>query len=469
MSGRRDLLTLTILGLVVAGITALGIGVRATHGAQTTADEPQYLLSALSVWEDGNLDISDELADQRYRDFHEADLPQQTLELGDGRRVSPHDPLLPLLLAVPVGLGGWVGAKIAMAVLGGALAALTAWTAITRFGLSRSVAIAAAAIVALSPPLAVYSTQIYPAVPAALFLLAGLAAITGPFGRRGVVVFVLAVVTLPWLGIKFVPVAVTLAIFGLFRVGKGRRLPLVGILAGAGVIYVIGHVLIFGGLTAYSTGDHFSGGELTVVGAEVDLWGRSTRLIGLIVDRGFGIGAWQPLFLLLPLVVGWALARRQANARITATLLGVGWLVATFVALTMHGWWFPGRQIVVVLPMGVILMAAWADRAGRWQRRTLTGLGAAGVVAFVFLLAEGLSERLTWVIDFGSTTDPLYRLMANTMPDYMTPTSTTWILHGLWVVIAATLTWLGWHEGIRERDTTMQSSANQRQQRKVSA
>ncbi|HJS72576.1 MAG TPA: hypothetical protein VJ858_07610, partial [Acidimicrobiia bacterium] len=111
MSRRSDFLALVGLGAMVAVITATGIGVRATYGAQTTADEPQYLLSALSLWEDGDLDISDELAAERYRHFHEADLPDQTLRLDDGRRVSPHDPLLPVLLAVPMGLGGWVAAK----------------------------------------------------------------------------------------------------------------------------------------------------------------------------------------------------------------------------------------------------------------------------------------------------------------------------------------------------------------------
>ena len=50
------------LGLLAFLGAAAGIRVPATHGAQTTADEPQYLLTAISLAEDRDLDIADELA-----------------------------------------------------------------------------------------------------------------------------------------------------------------------------------------------------------------------------------------------------------------------------------------------------------------------------------------------------------------------------------------------------------------------
>lgn len=453
MSGKRNLLALSGLALVVAAVTALGIGARATFGAQTTADEPQYLLSAVSLWEDGNLDISDELVDERYRDFHEVTLPQQTVPLEDGRHISPHDPLLPVLLAVPMGLGGWAAAKATLAVMGGVLAALMVWTMVTRFGVSHRVAYATVGVFALAPPLAVYSTQVYPALPAALALLAGFAAVTGPFNRKGRIVFVIAVAALPWLAVKFIPVAGILTVAGLVRAGKGSRMPLVGALLGAGIVYVVGHLAIYGGLTAYSTGDHFVGGEFTAVGTQVNLWGRSTRLIGLLVDKGFGIGAWQPAFLILPLVAAWAVARREPGFVVSAWLLGTGWLVATFVALTMHGWWFPGRQLVVVLPVAVVLIGTWIDReTRRWPSFVVWGLGALGAAAFGFLVVEGLGQQLTWVVDFGATANPAYQALATVMPDYMTPTTATWVLHGFWASIATALAWMGWRAGSRLRN-----------------
>src|SRR4030095_243713 len=98
---------------------ALGIGVRATFGAHVAVDETQYVLSALSLAEDGNLDISDELAQRRWGAFADVEPPVQTQVLGDGRQISPHDPLLPALLAVPVARGGWVGGQPPRARIGG--------------------------------------------------------------------------------------------------------------------------------------------------------------------------------------------------------------------------------------------------------------------------------------------------------------------------------------------------------------
>ena len=452
MTGRRELVGLVLFGFFVAVVVASGIGVRASYGAQTTADEPQYLLSSLSLWEDGNLDISDELAEERYRGFHEADLPEQTLVLDEGRRISPHDPLLPLLLAIPMGLGGWIGAKAALAAFAGALAALVVWTARTRLDVSGRTAYLVAALFALAPPLAVYSTQVYPEIVAALALLAGLAAVLGPFERRGRIVFCIAVIALPWLAVKYVPVAAGLAVAGLFRARRGERSWLLVAFLVAGVAYVLGHLAVYGGVTAYASGDHFVGGEFTAVGTDVNLWGRSTRLIGLLVDRGFGIAAWQPAFLLLPLVGSWALARTNQKLQMALSLLGIGWLVATFVALTMHGWWFPGRQLVVVLPVAALLFAAWADRPSQSRATGLLLLGIPGVLSFGFLVIEGLRGELTWVVDFASTVNPFYWALSKVLPDYMEPTAATWVLHGLWVAAVAILILVGWRSGSSDGD-----------------
>ena len=137
--GLRLRAAVAAVGLLAFAGAAAGIPVRAAHGAQTTADEPQYLLTAISLAEDHDLDVADELAAGRWRAFHAAPLPEQTRPLPSGRRLSPHDPLLPLLLALPVALGGWVGAKLAMAALAGLLAGLLLWTAVLAAGAGAAV------------------------------------------------------------------------------------------------------------------------------------------------------------------------------------------------------------------------------------------------------------------------------------------------------------------------------------------
>jgi hypothetical protein len=470
MTRRGDLLIMGLLGGLVAVGAALGIGARATHSAQTTADEPQYLLSALSLWEDGDLDIADELADERYREFHETALPEQTLALEDGRRVSPHDPLLPLLVAVPMGLGGWIAAKATLAVLGGVLAAFTVWTARRRLGVSAPTAYLTVGLIALAPPLVIYSTQVYPEIVAGLILLAGFAALTGPFARGGRVVLALAVIALPWLAVKYVPVAAVLAVAGLIKANRSGRVWLLATFGMGAVAYVVGHLFVYEGLTAYAAGDHFVGGEFTAVGTQVDLWGRAPRLIGLLVDRGFGIAAWHPAFFLLPLVVGWALARRRAHGMAVALwLIVTGWLVATFVALTMHGWWFPGRQVVVVLPIAALLICKWVDEARPIRLGLLIPLGLLGVMAYGFLTIEGLQQRLTWVVDFGATLNPVYRALAVVLPDYMTPVTATWAMHGVWVAFAVVMGWLGWRSRSLPEATPRGVDVNNENQERVLA
>ena len=103
----------------------------------------------------------------------------------DGRLVSPHDPLLPAFLAVPVLVGGWVGAKLALAALAGVLAAAMVWVAVVRLRAYRPrVAVVTVLAFAAGAPLAMYATQVYPELPAALAVTLAIAALTGPAAPR---------------------------------------------------------------------------------------------------------------------------------------------------------------------------------------------------------------------------------------------------------------------------------------------
>jgi hypothetical protein len=345
------------VGVVVAVGCALGIGVRATYGGRAAVDEPQYLLTAISLGEDLDLSIADELAGHRERAFHDRPLPEQTRVLDDGRQVSPHDPLLPAVLALPVRLWGWVAAKVTLALLAGTLAALLVWTAVRRLGVPLPLAAGGVLVAGLSPPLAVYGTQVYPELPAALAVTVAIAALTGPRNRATAVTLVAAVVALPWLSVKYVPVAAVLALLG------PRTRPVFLSYAVAGLGYVAAHRFLYGGWTVYATADHFvSTGEFAVVGSP-NLPGRATRLVGLLADREFGLVPWQPAYALLAPALA-ARPRRELVLPLVA-----GWLTATFVALTMHGYWWPGRQVVVVLPCAVLALLSWAARAP-WRRRS---------------------------------------------------------------------------------------------------
>jgi hypothetical protein len=238
-----------------------------------------------------------------------------------------------------------------------------------------------------------------------------------------------------------------------------------GLLA-AGVAFLLLHRWWYGGWTPYAAGDHFVGGELSAVGTDPDYLGRSRRLLGLVTDRAFGLAAWQPAWLLaVPALATLARRRPPCWAAVTAPL-AAGWLVATFVALTMHGWWFPGRQVVVVLPLAALAVAWWAGQAARptggagratgdaghptggtsrpGRAAAVAVAGMVGVAAYAWLLADGLAGRITWAVDFFRTGDPAYRIWRLVLPDYLSVTRTTWVLHAAWLVVVATWAAAAW-------------------------
>ena len=444
---RRAVVVAATAAAAVAVIAAAaGVGVGATYGGRVAVDEPQYLLTALSLYEDRSLDIADEISERRAAAFTDVPPPVQAAERDGGRALSPHDPLLPLLLAVPVGLGGWVGAKLALVAAAGVVAALTVWTSVRRLGVPPLLAGTGVALAMASAPLAVYGQQLYPELPAATATLAAVAAGTGRLGRGALTAVTVAVIALPWFGVKYAPVAAALAGVVLVQLVRTRRrgaaLGLLAALAAAGVAYLAIHQRVYGGWTVYAAGRFFATtGEFSVVGVEPDYLGRSLRLVGLLVDRGFGLVGWQPAWLLLVPAVAALLVARPPGWAMLAAPLAAGWATATWAALTMHGFWWPGRQVVVVLPLALLATLWWLSRLARPMQLAAAALAASGVVTYTSIVRAGYAETITWVVGFEAVPDPVYRALRPLLPDYR---GTDFLIaHAVWALVLLVLLGLG--------------------------
>jgi hypothetical protein len=444
---RRLWVALAVIGVLT---TAAATPLAWTHSSRltrTTGDEPQYLLAAVSLSEDLDLDVSDERSERRYEDiFHRYYLvPQQEAERTDGRLVSPHDPLLPALLATPVRVGGWLSARFALAAMAGALAALVLWVAVRRFGVALPAAVVTVGAFSLAAPLAVYGTQVYPELPAALALTAAVAGATGPPKWRNIALLGVAVVALPWLGVKYVGVAAAIAAVGLVRLAwdrPRRALYLGATLAAAAVAYALIHQVIYGGWTAYASAG-FLASEGDVIGVDVDYVGRGLRLVGLLVDRDFGLLAWTPVFLLAVPALAALSRRRPPGWLALAAPIAAGWLTATFVALSMHDWAWPGRQVVVVVPLFALAVAWWAGQSA--ERLRLVALtGTVGVLTYIWVLTDALRERITVVVDFDGTRAPWFRAVGAVLPDYRQASPGMWIRHVAWIGVLALLATVAW-------------------------
>jgi len=387
-------------------------------------------------------------------------------------------------------LGGWAGAKAALAVLAGATAALTAWAAVRRLDLAVRSASTVTGLAFAAMPLAPYGTQVYPEMPAALALLVAAVAVssprlnpiaarslddapvrlasTGPGAAITIAVALAAIVALPWLAAKYIPVAAVAGLGLLIRLRSSTRLAaaVVATAALTGAIYLLAHQELYGGWTVYATGDHFAeSGQFSVVGTDVDLLGRSRRLTGLLVDRTFGLGPWAPLWFLLPVGVGRAFAgvtsadteptetgrdlpltllvlTRLVLTRLALALLAATWLTASFVALTMHGWWVPGRQLVVGLPLGVLMIAAWVDGSTR-RFRAAVCLGVIGLANWVWLAIESSTGRRALIVDVADTLAPGFRALSPILPDGIRSRPVDDLLLALWSVVVVALILLG--------------------------
>jgi hypothetical protein len=250
---------------------------------------------------------------------------------------------------------------------------------------------------------------------------------------------VIAIVAMPWLSVKYAPVAVVLAVGLLVSLWRSRRESLVvgaaAAFAVSAVVFAIVHLARYGGLTPYAAGTHF-GDELSVMGDEPARLGRLQRVTGLLVDRDFGLAAWQPLFLLtVPAIAVWTVRARGTTRWLLTCAVGAGWATAAFAALTMHGWWWPGRQTIVVLPLCVLaivsLVASWSERA----QRVVLAVALFGPWSFGWLVGGVLGGRHTLIVDFDRSADPVGWTWRHVLPDLRADTLAHDALHVVWAAV----------------------------------
>jgi len=401
---RRAFVLWVILFAAYSGTLGLDAFGRSDYGG----DEPHYLLTAKSIVKDGDLDVKDQYATRGYEDFYPYDLGRHGVET-EGRLHEPHGVGFPLLIAPAYALGGAHGVELFLAALA-ALACALGYLLALRV-VPNPWAFGAALAVGLSPPFLAYGSAVYPE-------LAGGVAIVGAallatrleerVTRRDAFTCFALLGALPWLGTKFVPAGIVVAIFALRSLLRARRRTLAlgsaELAAFSAALYVGINEALYGGPTPYAadiagetaTDAEFPGGYLE----------RSYRLVALLIDRDYGLLRWAPVFL-LAFVGLWllyrsrrdglarALPHRRAAERVAlmcAGALGAQMLVAALLAPTMFGFWFPPRHLLAALPMALPL-AAWGlrhfPRAGS-ALAAVTVAGSAWLYADVRLGSGGI-------------------------------------------------------------------------------
>jgi len=150
------------------------------------------------------------------------------------------------------------------------------------------------------------------------------------------------------------------------------------------VMFVTINDQLFGGFTP--TVADVPGRGIDDLGVE-DLADRAPRLVGMWLDRTYGMLRWAPV-LALAFYALWLLWRsrrdrlatalpEQRDVEIAATLCALVCasqvFVAAFLAPTLFGFWFPGRYLIATLPLAVALVA-WGLRHAPRAGSALTAL-----------------------------------------------------------------------------------------------
>jgi hypothetical protein len=364
-------------------ILYVAAGIWTTRRVGPTGDEPYYLLAADSLVRGEGFALDGRWASIASSGYdpgdHLVDLPRQSApSLRAPGHFPLHDPGLSLLLALPFAIGG---RALAVACVGVAMAAAVA---VGHHAAGRLVgpraAIAGTLLGGLSVPALTYSGQLFPDGPMALAMAVGVAALVAAVPLW---VGAIGIAALPFLHLRGWPLAIALLLaLGWGRTWRDRAalvVPLLGVVIGSSLIdlAVYGVPLPHAGFLLF-----FAARPDTSVAtyAATTPFG----VLGLFVDRAFGLLPAAPVALLA--FVGAGLAARR---RVVVPLLGVPYLLLASAVDWTGGASPQARYLAPLVPLCVVFLAlAIAARPWRLAAIALTPLTA--VMSAVYVAVPGI-------------------------------------------------------------------------------
>jgi len=383
---RDPLLFVVFISILLIGATLPNVLVRLDP---LTGDEPFYVMTAISIVRDRDLDESNNYAQRDYDEFYPGDPLPADFQGWPGfpRDLPPHPATstlpglhtkhgigLSLLIALPYELFGRIGADLVIVLCAGLLAGQMYLLA-REAGAATELAQLIAVGLTIALPIGPYATLIFPEVPAGLLLVYAVrrvaAATNAPWQWLAAGA---AIGFLPWLHQRFAPTAAILALLVAIRIVQSRAyrsmvLALIPIALGGVSLLLYNQWLYDQPLQRAEDHAGFSGFTGTVNGA-----------MGLLLDAQWGLLVAAPVMLLaLAAVPRWY----EASSRtvIVAAAAVAPYLMVVAAYRVWWGEWGPSaRYLVPVVPFAAGALAAWLTRAGRSGRIVAGTLWAVGMV-----------------------------------------------------------------------------------------
>lgn len=407
---------------LLGALITLAAGLLLLMGAPPTqGDEPHYLLVTHSIWQDGDIDLADDYAAREDLAFHRGAIsPHYKPGLDEGSRYSMHGVGYPLLLLPAYAIGRRVDGGSASVLLARLLQvvvlALAAWLLVgwaAEHTDPRS-ALGGTLLVTVLAPVVFAPVSLFPETPAMFLAVAGFIAARSR-SRAGAMVGGLAVAVLPWMGVKYIPLAGAVAVGALIAAGRrpGPR-QLAAVLAPL-AISLGGHALftlsLYGSLSpsAIYLGADPAFGRQPGYGADwwayVRDWPGALRtLIGYFFDQKEGLFLLAPQYLLAAAGVGAAWRRRPAEVA-ALVLIATAHLGPYALSQQIGGQSPPARPLMAILWITVLPLAlALRPVGGRLLavcRGALPALGLAMTLALALdpaLLPHDYPVTEAWLL-----------------------------------------------------------------------
>jgi len=304
----------------------------------TTGDEPHYLLITQSLIFDHDLDLKNNYDQRDYLKFHPQDLPDRHTVLVRGHEFPVAGIGFPMLL-MPFYL---VGPRIAVMVLFNLVAALLAvnlFLAAFEITKRKLLSFFLALIFISTLPLSIYAFQIYPELIVGLIILYA-------FRKKFSPLAILGIAFLPWLHAKFY--LVSLFFLGYY-LWKKKFIPALGIL-----VSLVGLAIYF----KFLYGSFLTTAQVS----EAGVWPSYSGILGLFLDRQFGLIAWNWWYLLVPfgLILWFKLAKTKLEKE--NWYLWLGLFLVLFLPHALFKYWTGGwspaaRYLVPIIPLFIYPIA----------------------------------------------------------------------------------------------------------------
>jgi hypothetical protein len=314
-------------------------------------DEPHYLLAAYSLVHDGDLDLANNYAQGDYRAFYDLPIDPHVRLGADGRSYLSHDIGLSILIAPAYALGGRAGVIIFLAIIAAFVGVNVYWLAyeVTSHQVAATLTWL---ILLLTPILSVYAYLVYPEMIGALIVIWTVRQLISHYSSLIVpaAISAIALAVLPWLSARFIPIALFLLAWKIWRERSIRKQLLIsiGVIIGSLIGYFVVNAWLSGGTAGAID---FNTGSIPLGFQGIAIERILRGLIGWWLDQQRGVLIYSPVYIIALIGLPWLWRRlRWSGIAILAPLL-IAYLSAVAWGGFWVGWEISARYLVVGLPL----------------------------------------------------------------------------------------------------------------------